>query len=81
MMGRGKTRFLCGRQDELFRLWEAGKNDCRIAEDVGCTPSAICQWRKKTTFRRMMCAEDIRQGAQHEKNTLRPRRPGVRLLF
>lgn len=47
MRGQGKTRFLCERQDELFRLWEGGKNDCRIAEEVGCTSSAIWQWRRK----------------------------------
>lgn len=47
MMGKGKTRFLRYRQDELFRLWWNWENDCEIAREVGCTPSAICQWRKK----------------------------------
>lgn len=47
MKGNGKTRFLCYRQDELFRLWWSWKNDCQIAGEVGCTPSAVCQWRKK----------------------------------
>lgn len=47
MIGQGKTRKLCNRQEELMELWMAGKNDCRIADEVGCTSSAIWQWRRK----------------------------------
>lgn len=47
MTGQGKTRKLCGLQDKLMDLWWAGKNDCRIAYEVGCTASAIWQWRRK----------------------------------
>lgn len=46
MVGQGKTRFLCKRQDELMEHWWNGENDHKIAKMVGCTPSAICQWRK-----------------------------------
>jgi len=47
MTAPGKTRKLWNRQDKLMELWESWKNDCRIADEVGCTPSAICQWRRK----------------------------------
>lgn len=47
MTGQGKTRKLCNLQEELMQLWWAGKNDCRIADEVGCTSSAIWQWRQK----------------------------------
>lgn len=33
-----------------MELWEAGKNDCRIADEVGCTPSAIGNGDAKTDF-------------------------------
>ena len=36
----------------LMDLWEAGKNDCQIAKIIGCTPSAICQWRKRNGLAR-----------------------------
>lgn len=49
---QGKTCKLFGLQDKLMELWLAGKNDCRIADEVGCTPSAIWQWRSKNDLPR-----------------------------
>lgn len=47
MSRQGKTWKLYNREEELMELWKAGKNDCRIADEMGCTASAIWQWRRR----------------------------------
>ncbi len=42
-----KYASLRGKEALLTELWENGLNDCEIARKLGCSDSAVFQWRRR----------------------------------